>query len=743
MAGTDFSHLTNDELIKGIKALDLPDYIRSKAYGIDVRETLAQMTEMTIQLGVNMGLSPDEALKWARKLQESVSQSEFDSWVATLLDGGPSIFMNTLSELQSTYPNGAPGVALVRETDPSKIYVWNGTAWEDFGDYQGIEVKDGTITSSKLSEDAVTPRKTTFLELDTSINMFDGDYTTAYIGGSTSVGFTYMDGNGNVAVFEIQPNTPYSLVVEESDNKLLKVVTSTRPLAFDDTPDGAVAWSSETYTNYRFVSGANDRYLYINNGFRDTLPPYLKVVQSEELAVLEDTEYPFKLTGVSMYSKSEVDERLKQTEDRYFSLAVENLFNGVYVKDRYLAGGSGTMSLKYSEAYDMIVVDVKPNTTYTILKEETPKQGDYYYFKLATDSRKYEDIDYNTTLNGIHHSSTTFHTSKYTFTTTATDRTLLLNVAKDKLHPYVEILEGEHTRFQLNEYGRKLYQLNDNVKAQEVEETPNGLYVESDGSIVTVIPPSTSDNKIVYEFSQHVNSSINLDVWRLSNIYYYDKIKGKRYSITSGDNEGVLRIQGQGDYVGGIHGDEVMTDLHVFKNGVAVNLGDLNGYVDSIEFVTGTDVYNADSTVQAFRKERSVLIDSQGVHIRTEWRPLDTFTLGHTRATLLSIHKLTDTDNIKLIDTYRTTTNMLPLPVPAEGETVTMPNDESIDWISFNGGAVSAKIWNIDRGNSVNNKGTVTDFGYRLKAYIDGYISEVVTPDDIVVDEHSFIIRAR
>lgn len=155
MAGTDFSHLTTDELIKGIKALKLPDYIRSKAYGVDVRETLAQMTEMTIQLGVNMGLSPDDALIWARKLQESVSQSEFDSWVATLLDGGPSIFMNTLSELQTTYPNGAPGVALVRETDPAKIYVWNGSAWESFGDYQGIEVKDGSIKTKKIENRAV------------------------------------------------------------------------------------------------------------------------------------------------------------------------------------------------------------------------------------------------------------------------------------------------------------------------------------------------------------------------------------------------------------------------------------------------------------------------------------------------------------------------------------------------------------------------------------------------------------
>ena len=162
MAGTDFGHLTNDELIKGIQALKLPDYIRSKAHGVDVRETLAQMTEMTIQLGVNMGLSPDEALAWARKLQEAVSQSEFDSWVATLLDGGPSIFMNTLNELQTTYPNGAPGIALVRETDPAKIYVWNGSAWEGFGDYQGIEVKDGAITTNKIANGAVTIEKLAF-----------------------------------------------------------------------------------------------------------------------------------------------------------------------------------------------------------------------------------------------------------------------------------------------------------------------------------------------------------------------------------------------------------------------------------------------------------------------------------------------------------------------------------------------------------------------------------------------------
>ena len=215
MAGTDFSHLTTDELIKGIKALDLPDYIRSKAYGIDVRETLAQMTEMTIQLGVNMGLSPDDALKWARKLQESVSQSEFDSWVATLLDGGPSIFMNTLSELQTTYPNGAAGVALVRETDPAKIYVWNGSAWEDFGDYQGIEIKDGSISSSKIIDETITADKLNLVGVDTlprnfTFNFADGGIRAItdmvyfesgdYITAEADVQFSLLNANGTAVV---------------------------------------------------------------------------------------------------------------------------------------------------------------------------------------------------------------------------------------------------------------------------------------------------------------------------------------------------------------------------------------------------------------------------------------------------------------------------------------------------------------------------------------------------------------
>lgn len=248
LAGTDFSHLTNDELINGIQSLKLPDYIRSKAYGDDVRESLAQMTEMTIQLGVNMGLSPEDALKWARKLQETISQSDFDSWVATLLDGGPSIFMNTLSELQTTYPNGASGVALVRETDPAKIYVWNGSAWEDFGQYQGIEVKDGSITSSKLSEGAVTPEITTFLKIGK--NLFDknriirGELVNQ-TNGTINVNASHWRTDDFISIepnetYTIQPHTPDSTrIAFYSEKNLSSFITGSAQTATMTAPSNA------------------------------------------------------------------------------------------------------------------------------------------------------------------------------------------------------------------------------------------------------------------------------------------------------------------------------------------------------------------------------------------------------------------------------------------------------------------------------------------------------------------------
>lgn len=271
----DFTHLSEDEKINGINITNVPQYIREKAYLTDFSETLAQLAEMIIQLGFNLSLDPDEALEWARKLQQAVPQSEFDSWIATLLDGGPSIFMNTLSELQTTYPNGAAGVALVRETDPAKIYVWNGTAWEDFGAYQGIEVKDGSITSSKIAESAVTPSKTEHLVknlLNPQTTIFPYVLNTDGSVTENSSGYYVSD------FIPVMPGMTYWLTRSRVNLLMVQYDANESPLS---------------YVNGTGTAGTNNPYLYkpANPNVRFVRVQYSRYVDTPETFMMIEGQY--------------------------------------------------------------------------------------------------------------------------------------------------------------------------------------------------------------------------------------------------------------------------------------------------------------------------------------------------------------------------------------------------------------------------------------------------------------------
>ena len=130
MAGTDFSHLTDEELLNGIKALNIPDYIRSKSYGIDVRETLAQMTEMLMQLAYNQGMNPQQAQDWVSQLNKKITKGQ--------------VTMSDLSqEIKEAFTGGA--VAVVGE-----------------GAVGEVNIVDSSVTNSKIAD----------IEL-TGVNLFD------------------------------------------------------------------------------------------------------------------------------------------------------------------------------------------------------------------------------------------------------------------------------------------------------------------------------------------------------------------------------------------------------------------------------------------------------------------------------------------------------------------------------------------------------------------------------------------
>ena len=342
MAERDFTHLTPDEKINGIKASKLPDHIRSKYHGEDVREALAQSTEMAIQLGINMGLSPDDAISWARKLQEAIPRSEFDSWVATLLDGGPSIFMNTLAELKTTYPNGAAGVALVRETDPAKIYVWNGSAWEDFGDYQGVEIADGSITAKKLANSTINLSKLSFSKID-SQNVFDLE--------SAEVGGLREDGtvdNGSTTFYtsdfmRFNPNDVVNANFNLQSSAIYDISMNVVSVTFGTVHSQFVMPSNGYYAKVTRYNSRMDEFMVVSGPLPATYKPFKRVVSGD--IIEDDTISLGKLDFVSQG---------------------KNLFNPEEViKGKYVNPTSGV--LQSNPAYDTTIIkEASPNEKYTI-----------------------------------------------------------------------------------------------------------------------------------------------------------------------------------------------------------------------------------------------------------------------------------------------------------------------------------------------------------------------------------------
>lgn len=106
---------------------ELANAIRTKKYGKDVREPIAQLAD---------------------KLSNAVLGQNIGSVVAT-----PTKVFDNLSKLQEAYPNGADGVMVT--VDNGHKYFWQDNQWKDFGIYQSVGtgyIADvGTITPDGTS----------------------------------------------------------------------------------------------------------------------------------------------------------------------------------------------------------------------------------------------------------------------------------------------------------------------------------------------------------------------------------------------------------------------------------------------------------------------------------------------------------------------------------------------------------------------------------------------------------------
>ncbi|MDW8725804.1 hypothetical protein Q7W11_02205 [Streptococcus suis] len=138
--------------------------IRHKTMGADVREAIATALEVTyetaaIEGNANMEVAKargDEATLSHRldrlsiKIDDKASAIWVENQLKSILSSSPKASLANLAEIRSTYPNGANGIVVARDT--GKWYYWDsaGSNWTEGGTYQSRTLGGNEVTADNI-----------------------------------------------------------------------------------------------------------------------------------------------------------------------------------------------------------------------------------------------------------------------------------------------------------------------------------------------------------------------------------------------------------------------------------------------------------------------------------------------------------------------------------------------------------------------------------------------------------------
>lgn len=428
-------------------------------------------------------------------------------------------------------------------------------------------------------------------------------------------------------------------------------------------------------------------------------------------------------------------------------LTSENLFDGQYLHGFYLTGNETAKYIKKDSNYYLIALDVEPSTAYSFLMPSNigVEDGNYWFKVFSSKSTKKQILDTipidgtNLALDGslCWTNTTSTYVGGVQLTTGVNDKSVFVLISKYK-QPYVEIRKGTYTTALYSSFKEAFKPTGIDVytRAEVDSITDRSLYeVEKIDSKTIRIWQKGKKGYIKYTYYEHIDSSIGNDVWRLKDIYLCDNNKGNPIVISDYwvDQEGVLKIQGQTDYSGGVHGDEIGTYFRIYIDGIAKDITSITSPIkcNEIKFIVKSNINKQDGTTKIFEKYKQTWFDKDGVHVNNRWKPVSEVTLEHVRAILLSVDK-------GVISTYYDSI-AFPIPMAVPSDSSGSLNDNRMIETFYSGNVLSAHVWCGERGGSTEGyRANVTDFTTRLKSYFDCYTGETVPAGKDIYCQNNF-----
>lgn len=284
-----------------------------------------------------------------------------------------------------------------------------------------------------------------------------------------------------------------------------------------------------------------------------------------------------------------------------------------------------------------------------------------------------------------------------------------------------------------NDWGQ-LATANSDVINPSVNESKNYI-VSKESSEVMSIYKKGVNGYIKYRFGKHYDPSINLNTYRLLTIDLCDKSKNilKAISSIGFDNEGVVLLDGESDHVGGVHGDEVVSNYFLFVDGKKYTLDSIPDMdVNEIKIIVESTIYNQDSSTACMKRSKQITFDGTGVHIKNKWLTLKELLITSIRSCMLSINKTCFTH------IYDSNVNTIPV---LNSQVSEMYSDKNIVDLYYVGD-ISAHHYAGSRGGAVDRYSTIIqDYGTRIKSYFNCYDGYNAKANESLIAENHFDIN--
>lgn len=428
---------------------------------------------------------------------------------------------------------------------------------------------------------------------------------------------------------------------------------------------------------------------------------------------------------------------------------------GLFVKAKNIFNGyrhDFTMNTSFTAYWNDItpktgvIVNVKPSTTYTIIKEPAEKESTYYYYRLITFKDLENGLAYriDNKVSGslslrsyksddsVEYLDSGIDTTVYTFTTGANDDTLALIVAEE-IEPKIQILEGEYTEFQselynlegVNTYNtEEVDELISTTKNEQIGYTENYIsecsrvrITNTGNGTINISKRHLSGNYTCYVISKILNETTNYSGYKFARIGFKDSSDTWRYILYNGiECEGAIKEKGATDFVCGFHGDEIQDNAYFVIDGVKHEMTEnFDLYADSIDFITSSIVYHCNTMDIAFERKKKITFSGDTLTLYNNFYTKSDFYVE--TAALCMIVASRESLNEKLV-AYSTNKDFQYTNIPdSNGTDYNLIYDADISSSSLYGTNSMVIDTHIVNGSYSNSMGGVTDFQNRMKLY--------------------------